>query len=142
MSDSKSFLLKFLVLAGMLLGLPLLGVLTAGYPVTRYLEFPPRTRYVAHAPFSWLAFGLIAIFFLAVVLPLAIKGMQTYKKTAPPATRPMPQPFPWWGRVGVITGLIAWILAWTRFPWFIVFKYLKCRCWAMQATCPSVWNAP
>ncbi len=122
MSDIKPFLLKFLVLAGMLLGLPLLGVWTAGYPVARYLEFPPRTRYVAHAPFSWIAFALIALSILAVVLPLAAKGLQTYKKTAPPATRFMSQPFPWWGRVGVITGLISWILAWTRFSWFITYQ--------------------
>jgi hypothetical protein len=58
MSDSKSFMLKFFILPGMLLGLPLLGVLTAGYPVARYLEFPPRIRCVAHASFSWIAFAL------------------------------------------------------------------------------------
>jgi hypothetical protein len=51
-------MLKFFILAGMLLGLPLLGVLTAGYPAARYLEFPPRTRCVAHASFSWIAFAL------------------------------------------------------------------------------------
>ena len=27
-------------------------------------------------------------------------------------------PFPLWGWLGVTTGLLAWVLAWTRFPWF------------------------
>ena len=42
MSAINRFLLKFLILAVMLLGLPLLGVLAASYPVARYLEFPPK----------------------------------------------------------------------------------------------------
>jgi len=84
MSGINRFLLKFLILAVMLLGLPLLGVFAAGYPVARYLEFPPQTRYVAHAPFSWLAFTVIALSILAVVLPLALKGYRSYKKKSPP----------------------------------------------------------
>ena len=81
MSDIKPFLLKFLILAAMLLGLPMLGGWVAGYPIARYLEFPPQTRFVIHAPFSWLAFTAIAFSILAVVLPLIIKGSQSYKKT-------------------------------------------------------------
>ena len=112
------FIIKFLILATMLLGLPLLGVMTAGYPVGRYLEFPPQTRYVTHAPFSWLTFAVIAVSILAVVLPLGFRGYQSYKKASPPTGRPATHRFPWWGWSGVIAGIIAWILAWTRFSWF------------------------
>jgi hypothetical protein len=56
MSSLQRFLVKFSVLAAMLLGLPLIGVFVAGFPVTRYLEFPPQSRYVQQAPFSWPAF--------------------------------------------------------------------------------------
>jgi len=83
----KLFLLKFVILTVMLLGLPLLGIFAAGYPVARYLEFPPQTRYVVHAPFSWLAFAVIALSILTVVLPLAFKGFQSFKKTPLPIIR-------------------------------------------------------
>jgi len=122
MSGIKRFLLKFLILAAMLLGLPMLGGWVAGYPIARYLEFPPQTRYVIHAPFSWLAFTLIAFSILAVVLPLALKGFQSYKKTPLQTTRTISRPFPWWGWLGVITGLVSWLLAWTRFAWFSAYQ--------------------
>jgi hypothetical protein len=112
------FMLKFLILAVMLLGLPLLGVWVAGYPVLRYLEFPPQTRYVVHAPFSWLAFGVITFMVLIIGLPVAIKGFNSYKNTTPQNIGSIFHPFPWWGWVAIITGIISWILAWTRFSWF------------------------
>jgi hypothetical protein len=118
MSASNRFLLKFLILAAMLLGLPLFGVMAAGYPIARYLEFPPQTRYVMHAPFSWLAFAVIAMSILVVILPLGFSGYQSYKKTPPPTRRPGSDRFPWWGWLGVIGGVISWVLAWTRFSWF------------------------
>ncbi|NJN70624.1 MAG: hypothetical protein HC801_10345, partial [Nitrospira sp.] len=49
------------VLLALVLGLPLLGVLLAGEPVWRYLEFPPRTSYVQHDPFSWPVFIALAL---------------------------------------------------------------------------------
>ena len=122
MSGINRFLIKFLILAIMLLGLPLLGVFAAGYPVARYLEFPPQSRYVAHAPFSWPAFAAIALSVLAVVLPLAVKGFQSFKKPPAQTTRSISRPFPWWGWLGVIAGLISWILAWTRFSWFTAYQ--------------------
>jgi len=122
MFNIKPLLLKLIILTVMLLGLPMLGVFTAGYPVARYLEFPPHTRYVAHAPFSWLAFAVIALSILAVVLLMAVMGFQSYKKTPPPTTRSISHPFPWWGWLGVFTGLISWTLAWTRFSWFSTYQ--------------------
>lgn len=50
----------------MLLGLPLAGVFMAEVPLSRYLEFPPRTLYIEHAPFSWIAFIAYSLFILVV----------------------------------------------------------------------------
>ena len=118
MSGFHRFTIKFLILATMLIGLPLMGILAAGYPLGSYLEFPPKTRYVVPAPFSWPAFALIAFSILAVVLPLVISGYRSYKITAPLKSRRQSGRFPWWGWSGAITGIIFWLLAWTRFSWF------------------------
>lgn len=116
----RHFLVKFLFLAIILLGLPLFGVILAGLPLRQYLEFPPETRYVIHAPFSWTAFAVYGLFILAVVIPVlikALKGLKTYGTNRFHACS-----FPWWGWVGVAIGLIAWTLAWTRFSWFTGFQ--------------------
>jgi len=120
--DAIRFLLKFVVLGGMLLGLPLLGVYLAGYPLNRYLEFPPKTQYIEHAPFSWPGFAVLTLVILAVILPLAHRGIQAYKKRPQKAVELTPKAFPWWGWIGVIAGSLAWILAWTRFSWFISYQ--------------------
>jgi hypothetical protein len=108
--------LKVAVLALMLLGLPLLGVALGGLPVHRYLEFPPTTLYVTHAPFSWPLFSGYVVFVLAVITPFLKRGFRKNGAEDPPPVRR--EPFPWWGWVGVIFGICSWILAWTRFPWF------------------------
>ncbi len=120
--DAIRFLLKFVVLGGMLLGLPLLGVYLAGYPLNRYLEFPPKTQYIEHAPFSWPAFAVLTVVILAVVIPLAHRGILAYKKRPQKAVELTPKAFPRWGWVGVIVGSLAWLLAWTRFSWFIPYQ--------------------
>ncbi len=122
MSGPKRFWLKFSILAVMLLGLPLGGVLILGYPAGRYLEFPPSTRYVQHAPFSWPAFIFFALLILAGVLSLVITGTQSRRKSAPQTAAHTAGGFPRWGWIGIFTGVIAWILAWTRFSWFAAFQ--------------------
>ncbi len=122
MSSQQRFLVKFFLLAVMLLGLPLVGVLIAGYPLSPFLEFPPQTRYIQHAPFSWFAFLVFVLLISGSVLPLVIRGIQSYLKTPQPAVTSSPYPFPWWGWLGVTTGLIFWILAWTRFAWLAEFQ--------------------
>ncbi len=122
MSPPQRFAIKFFILAAMLLGLPLIGALVAGYPIVRYLEFPPQTRYVQHAPFSWPAFFVIVFVIVASVLPPVIKGIQSYSKSPLPTESSQSYPFPWWGWIGIATGMIAWFLAWTRFAWFAEFQ--------------------
>jgi len=111
---------KLIVLTCMLLGLPLLGVALTGYPTSRYLEFPPESRYVHHAPFSWPIFSGYTLFILVITLPLMVKAFRSFRtmKFKSYAVRP----FPWWGWIGILTGVLSWILAWTRFPWFVRFQ--------------------
>ncbi len=104
----------------MLLGLPFLGIILANFPVQRYLEFPPYSRYVHHAPFSWNVFAGYTIFILSFTVPLIFKGFKLYRqiKVKPTSLHA----FPWWGWLGVIIGIVTWILAWTRFTWFAKFQ--------------------
>jgi hypothetical protein len=109
-------ILKVAVLAVMLLGLPLAGVLLAGIPESRYFEFPPRTLYVEHAPFSWIAFTAYSLFILAALGPFLVHALRNRSQGHP--KEPPTNRFPWWGWSGVFVGLVSWILAWNRFPWF------------------------
>ena len=93
-----------------------------GQPIAQYLEFPPKTRYVVHAPFSWPAFAVITLSILAIVLPLSFKGYQAYKNNPSFRSPPQSHTFPWWGWLGMISGIISWILAWSRFSWFTPFQ--------------------
>jgi hypothetical protein len=110
------FFIKFLIVAAMLVGLPLGGVFWAGHPVSRYWEFPPKTHYVQHAPFSWIAFVLYAVLISAFLIPLFINAYQSSKEVKPQTGGS--RSFPWWGWLGLVLGAIAWVLAWTRFEWF------------------------
>jgi heme exporter protein D len=107
--------LKFFILATMLVSLPLFGIILAGYPVWQYLEFPPQTVYVHHAPFSWLAFAVYSLFILAVTAPLVRRAIRSIKgseiKTSPVGF------FPWWGWLSIVGVTAVWILAWTRMGW-------------------------
>jgi hypothetical protein len=107
-------------IAFLLVGLPLLGVILAGKPLARYLEFPPVTRYVEHAPFSWPVFFAFTVFINCTVAPLVIRVVTSRLTPGPSPLTPHPSPvtsLPWWGWLGLgITGL-DWVLAWNRFPW-------------------------
>jgi hypothetical protein len=99
----------------LLVGLPLLGVLTSGLRLQPFLEFPPTPRPAYPAPFSWPVFWSMALFVLLVVGPLLLHVLrsQTNIRTHPNSGRH----FPWWGWVGLAWLAIAWLLAWTRFDW-------------------------
>jgi len=99
----------------LLLGLPLAGAHCAGHPLARYAEFPPVTRYVAHAPFSWPAFMLLTSALAAVLIPIVRQIMRAQQKC--PRAVPTRYPFPIWGWIGLAGGLVSWIVAWTRFDY-------------------------
>ncbi len=98
--------------------LPPGGLLLAGEDIAGYLQFPPLTRYVEHAPFSWLAFAAIALFVVAAVAPLI--GRVACSQTA--VGHGSYHAFPLWGWGAVALCLISWILAWTRFDWFADYQ--------------------
>lgn len=104
-----------------LIGFPLLGVALSGQPIAPYLEFPPLTRHVQHAPFSRPVFAGLAIFILAILAPCVWRLLRCI-----PSSRPQlitqKHAFPLWGWLGVLLIAGAWVLAWTRFPWFAVFQ--------------------
>ena len=93
---------KIVIPALMLLGLPLCGILVGGLPLSRFLEFPPRTLYVDHAPFYWPVFCAYALFILGVLSPFLVRGIQGRGSTE--KTRAVLRPFPWWGWLGVLFG--------------------------------------
>jgi hypothetical protein len=110
-------IVKLIILIFMLIGLPLIGIIISGHDISNYLEFPPKTHYVAHAPFSFPVFLGLGLLIFVIFLPfiyrsgifiIARSDTNTKKETC----------FPWWGYAGLITGLVSWILAWTRFGWF------------------------
>lgn len=116
----------------LLLGLPLLGVLLAGQPLERYLEFPPRTRYVEHEPFSWSVFVVLAIAILGTVYPFVVRISSSLARISDLGSRRSSvtlhashvtrHVLPWWGWLGVGLTVVAWVLAWNRFPWFELFQ--------------------
>ena len=112
-----SFMIFLLIL---LLGLPLLGIVCAGKPVHLYLEFPPLTQYVQHAPFSVPVFISLGLIIGLVTAPFIVRVISQQAR-AQPAPRKR-HGFPWWGWAGLAIGGAAWILAWTRFSWFIQFQ--------------------
>ena len=102
--------------AALLAGLPLAGVVCTGKPFAPYLEFPPVTRYVSHAPFylpAFLAMALLVLLALAPFVRRAWACRSALRRTEAPRFS-----FPWWGYAGLLLCAAAWVLAWTRFAWF------------------------
>jgi len=108
--------LKFFLLLAVLVILPLLGVTLAGKPLAQYLEFPPLTRYVEHPDFSWPVFLVLAMLVGAITGPFIARIIIPPKPVRSSSVEL--HPFPWWGYLGIGALAIAWVLAWTRFPWF------------------------
>jgi hypothetical protein len=109
--------IKFIMLSAMLLGLPLLGIWVAGYPLAQYLEFPPSSRYVTHSPFSLAVFSGYTLFILSITVPPGVILVRALKnRNAPKITST--HTFPMWGWMAVISGVVTWVIAWTRFACF------------------------
>lgn len=102
-------LLALLLFAALTVALPLLGLAAAGYSIAAYTGFPPRTEFVAHAPFAWGAVialsipacGAVALFWTALARAQPVPGCG-------PARR-----FPDWAWIGLALMAAGWILAWT-----------------------------
>lgn len=113
-------ILKLLIMIMMLTALPLIGVIAAGSNIYDYLEFPPKTRYIEHAPFSLPAFLGLGLSTLLVILPFVIRTFVIFVNTN---IKPKEKTFfPRWGYAGLLAGIIFWMLAWARFEWFSCFQ--------------------
>lgn len=112
---------KMIILVSMLIGMPLLGIFWAGYDVLDYLEFPPQTHYVNHAPFSMPVFLGLGLFVFGAILPFIIRSW-AFMSNKSNKSNNIDAYFPWWGHVGLIVGFVSWLLAWTRFNWFEFFQ--------------------
>ena len=105
--------------AALLIGLPVGGVFAWGMSIAPYMEFPPRTLYVEHAPFSWTAFLILGVTVAAIFLPFLVRLTQAVERGVP---TPWHVSFPWWGWIGAAVIFTSWILAWNRFSWFDEFQ--------------------
>jgi hypothetical protein len=105
-----------IILPLILIVLPLTGVMVRGVELSPYLEFPPLTQYVQHAPYSWPAFILLALLLLAAAGPLIRRFIQAPGKVS--SATCCKQSFPWWGYGALILTVFSWFLAWNRFQWF------------------------
>ena len=136
----------------LLVGLPLASIVAAGKPLVNYLEFPPLTRYVHHAGFSWPVFIGLAVAIVAVLIHFVVRVIKSQFSfssavtddrspvtdhcfASPPlplASSPLPSihyspstihsPLPRWGWLGLAFTALAWVMAWTRFSWFSAFQ--------------------
>ncbi len=117
---------------------PLAGVMLAGKDPGRYLEFPPDAIHVEHAPFSWWVFTFMAAGILAAVLPFIVRVMRRRGERSPALAEGK---FPRWGWAGVAFGLGTWVLAWTRFDWFIPLqRYTFTPLWMAFILVVNAWT--
>ncbi len=105
----------------LVMGLPLLGVFLSGGDICHLFQFPPQTRYVAHAPFSFPVFVSIAAVILLLCLPFILRA-SFYVRNKLCSKSSSSFFFPWWGYLGVTMILGFWILSWTRFAWFAPYQ--------------------
>jgi len=111
-----SAVLHGLLMAALLCISPLLGAASLDRPLGPYLEFPPTTRYVVHANFSWPIFVLLLFFITGICIPILYRFI-TYSAShgKRQTTR---HPLPWWSWLGVAVIVVTWVLAWNRFIFF------------------------
>jgi len=104
------------ILLTLILGLPLFGLLLAGYALPPNLTIFPIPTEPGDLSISWLACGTLAVLLVATLSPIIWRFFQTLGFTQHVTLHPAG--FPWWGWIAIfwITG--SWVLAWTRFSWF------------------------
>jgi hypothetical protein len=104
------------ILLALILGLPLLGLLLAGYSLPPNLTIFPIPTEPGELSISWLACGMLALLIASTLTPAICRFFKF-----PVITRRQsfhPWPFPWWGWMALLWVAGSWTLAWTRFSWF------------------------
>ena len=120
----------------LILALPVAGGHWAGLPAAVWREFPPQQVVVQHAPFAWTVWIGLALALLAVVVPVvwrvkvarALRARASHEARARPAICPCAErpgylAMPIWGWAGLAWMLVAWVVAWTRFPLFAAIQH-------------------
>lgn len=112
----------FITAVGLVVLMPLAGILFTGRPIAPYLDFPPRPVIISHPPFSAPVFLVspvfILIFLRAGVLPFLKKG-PAFKSRISSLKHCF---LPWWGFAAFLGLAGFWVLAWTRWAWFSFFQ--------------------
>ncbi len=130
--------MQWVVTAGMLLGLPLLGIRLSGRQIADYLEFPPLTVHVHHAPFSWWVF--IVFLFINIFLIAGIGFLLMANLGHGHAVIRTRGQWPWWGWAGLLTLGGGWLLAWTRWEWFAAWQaHTFCLPWIGYILLANAW---
>ena len=101
------------IAVALVLFLPLAGAVAMGKPLAAFLQFPPMTPDVTHAPFSLPVFLGLTLLILAATVPLLLR-LASFR--GGDGLRVPVVPFPWWGWAGAGLGAASWILAWSRIP--------------------------
>ena len=110
---------KILTIIALLVGTPLLGILLNGSPLAPYLALPPTPAFAEFPSFSWYIFSVLFLG-MAIVLAPFVSRFLSFRPSEPRALLNIS--YPWWGWGGLAFLLLAWTLAWSRFPWFQPFQ--------------------
>ncbi len=107
-------LLAVLVYALLAVVLPLAGASLRGHSLAPYLTLSRQVPSPAPASFEWWAFFIYALAIGAVVAPF-LRRLVSVPPNRAARTAPAYR-FPWWGWTGFALTIIAWVVAWSRFP--------------------------
>ena len=134
--------LHYIVLAALLVAVPLLCCICAGYDdmLADVAAFPPRCDdwiglperlWEVKCPFNWYAFvGMSAIAALSV-LPFLRRVVGAMRSQRGPVNGAARHAFPWFGWIGLGVMAAGWVLSWTRLEWFASFqRYSYIPLWA------------
>lgn len=126
------------IVTAMLAGLPLIGALLADRKVSDYLEFPPLTVYVLHAPFSWHMFLVFLLLDLLLIAGVVYLFKATHGRRR--AISETGGRWPWWGWPGAFMLVTGWMLAWTRWEWFAPWQaHTFCLPWIGYILLVNAW---
>ena len=101
---------------GVIFMCPLVGAWLSDKPLSPYLKFPPIPEKVQSPAFSWGGFCLIAVVSIIILKPFLRRIILSNPSPFP--EKPVKYRFPFWGWLGVIFMMIAWLVAWNRFECF------------------------
>ena len=103
-----------------LLTLPPLGLLLIRYSLPHYFTIFPIPTVPGISSFSWPAWVILTIIIGATLTPLVRRFFQFTLASTSQGSCTMT--FSWWGWVALLWIALSWILAWTRFDWFIPWQ--------------------